>query len=309
MSGDIYLLQTREFIALKQNVYKFGMTRDIDRRIKQYPKSSVVLFTWKVTDRIVAENAIKLVIGNHFKVRKEFGSEYIEGNANEIFKFVSDFLYNNKFIVTNGYDYSFEKEEKEKHIQKDKPERKKSQTTMRKPKTYNTMTNMEKELLMSEFVDQKKNIYKSQTLKSYEIYKEFHQYVQINFKHKNVNISMKKLSSFICQNIEGAYKSRINTEEGFCDCIVFANKEVNVTEEEKIQAFFEQYLVADPQTYTTLQNIKEQLKQSEIYNYKHLKLKIENYTNKKFLTYKYFGSKKVRSVLEGYTLQEINVDH
>ena len=41
----IYLLQEREFIKTNENIYKVGMTKQENlKRLKQYPKDSVLLF-------------------------------------------------------------------------------------------------------------------------------------------------------------------------------------------------------------------------------------------------------------------------
>ena len=38
--GHIYLIQEREFMNANQNVYKIGRTKDINQRVKGYPKDS-----------------------------------------------------------------------------------------------------------------------------------------------------------------------------------------------------------------------------------------------------------------------------
>ena len=87
----IYLLQEREFVNSKQNVYKIGMTcQENHKRFNQYKKGSILLFQIICTDcRLLEKNIIK-IFKEKFKQRKEdAGSESFEGD----FKHMIDIIY------------------------------------------------------------------------------------------------------------------------------------------------------------------------------------------------------------------------
>ena len=77
----VYLLQEREFIKTKENIYKVGMTKkENHKRFNQYPKGSILLFQLICND---CKNIEKLVIKKFketFKQRKDIGNEYFEGD-------------------------------------------------------------------------------------------------------------------------------------------------------------------------------------------------------------------------------------
>ena len=80
LTNYIYLLQEREFIKTKENIYKVGMTRkENHKRFNQYPKGSVLLFQMICND---CENIEKFIIKQFkekFTQRKDIGNEYFEG--------------------------------------------------------------------------------------------------------------------------------------------------------------------------------------------------------------------------------------
>ena len=77
----IYLLQTREFLNAKENVFKVGHTKTENlKRFHQYPKGSVLLFQMICHDdcKNIEREVIK-IFKNRFKFRKDIGNEYFEG--------------------------------------------------------------------------------------------------------------------------------------------------------------------------------------------------------------------------------------
>ena len=59
MSNYIYLLQEREFIKTKENIYKIGMTQCENlKRFNQYPKGSCLLFQMICDDCKTIEKSI-----------------------------------------------------------------------------------------------------------------------------------------------------------------------------------------------------------------------------------------------------------
>ncbi len=77
----IYLLQLREFVKTKENVYKVGRTtQENHKRFAQYPKGSVLLFQMICNDCVCVEKDVLEKFRQNFKQRKDFGNEYFEGD-------------------------------------------------------------------------------------------------------------------------------------------------------------------------------------------------------------------------------------
>lgn len=94
-NGYIYLLQEREFISLKQNIYKIGKTTQENlKRFLQYPKQSLLLAQISCSNCSLAETALKSVFQQKFKQRKDIGIEYFEGNVNEMILQMMDVVKN-----------------------------------------------------------------------------------------------------------------------------------------------------------------------------------------------------------------------
>ena len=87
----IYLLKEREFINANQEVYKVGRTKQENQtRFKQYPKGSVLYFQMICNNCNTIE---KKVLGlfkekEIFNHRKDIGSEYFEGDYNEMISII-----------------------------------------------------------------------------------------------------------------------------------------------------------------------------------------------------------------------------
>jgi hypothetical protein len=93
-SCHIYLLQEREFIKTKENVYKVGKTRQLNfQRFKQYPKGSIVLLHSECHDCDKSENLILSMLRDKFKRCPDYGSEYFEGDYIEMKFEINKILY------------------------------------------------------------------------------------------------------------------------------------------------------------------------------------------------------------------------
>ena len=89
-SHYIYLLQEREFIKTKENVYKVGRTeKENHSRFNQYPKGSVLLFQMICNDCKNIERQIIKLFKEKFIRKKDIGNEYFEGN----FQLMIDIIY------------------------------------------------------------------------------------------------------------------------------------------------------------------------------------------------------------------------
>jgi len=80
----IYLLKTREFIRLNENVYKIGRSHNIQKRLTQYPKGSKLIYYVNCYDSNICEQILLEVFKNKFIQKKEYGNEYFEGEETEM---------------------------------------------------------------------------------------------------------------------------------------------------------------------------------------------------------------------------------
>lgn len=80
-----YLLQEREFVKTKENVFKPGKTKKGDAsRFNNYPKDSILILLIRVYDCDVAEKEILQEFNKKFKQRLDIGREYFEGDIDDI---------------------------------------------------------------------------------------------------------------------------------------------------------------------------------------------------------------------------------
>jgi len=77
----IYLLQEREFVNSNKNVYKIGKTTQTNtKRFSQYPKGSILLLQIICINCNNCEKQIIQLFTQKYKLRKDIGNEYFEGN-------------------------------------------------------------------------------------------------------------------------------------------------------------------------------------------------------------------------------------
>lgn len=86
VKGFIYILKEREFIKTNENIYKIGKTskENVIDRIKQYPNDSLLFGYWIIPDIDEFERLLKSSFRLKFKNKKEIGTEYFEGNIDEM---------------------------------------------------------------------------------------------------------------------------------------------------------------------------------------------------------------------------------
>ncbi len=87
-SSFIYLLQEREFIKLREPVYKIGITNSFYNRMNQYPKGSKVISVIPVKKDI--ESICLKTMRESFVQRGDIGCEYFEGELESIVKTLID---------------------------------------------------------------------------------------------------------------------------------------------------------------------------------------------------------------------------
>jgi len=91
----VYLIQLREFVRLKEPVYKIGRTKQHNfLRVKQYPKDSNVLYQLSCDDCIICENQIIQLFKTKYIQRSDIGTEYFEGDyksmRDDIFEIIKE---------------------------------------------------------------------------------------------------------------------------------------------------------------------------------------------------------------------------
>ena len=79
-----YLLRTREFKNLNDNIYKIGRSANLNNRIKNYPNNSEIILKINIENEIETEKLIIIIFKKIFIQRKDIGYEYFEGNIKDI---------------------------------------------------------------------------------------------------------------------------------------------------------------------------------------------------------------------------------
>lgn len=82
-NGYIYIIWTREFVNSNKAIYKIGRTRDIHKRLHQYPKHSKLLYCVFTTDIIDKETQLIEILKNKdsgVDQQLEYGTEYFLGD-------------------------------------------------------------------------------------------------------------------------------------------------------------------------------------------------------------------------------------
>ena len=95
MAEYIYLLQEREFVISNQKIYKIGQTKQQNlTRLLQYPNGSIVIVHTTSKDCCKTEKLLIQLFKEKFKLRRDIGYEYFEGDSDlmrrEINKCIDD---------------------------------------------------------------------------------------------------------------------------------------------------------------------------------------------------------------------------
>jgi len=89
----LYILQEREFILTRQNVYKLGITKTVRNRMTSYPKGSKIYCVLPVEGD--PETKCLHKFRELFTSRVDIGSEYFEGNINDMINTLYENLMSN----------------------------------------------------------------------------------------------------------------------------------------------------------------------------------------------------------------------
>tara|TARA_B100001540_G_scaffold308214_1_gene322564 strand:- start:11088 stop:12332 length:1245 start_codon:yes stop_codon:yes gene_type:complete len=103
MTEYIYLLQEREFIKTKENIYKIGRTKQENlKRICNYDKGSILICQFICNDCNKLEKELKTLFREKYELRKDIGNEYFKGNyidmRDDIYNYIKNEI-RKEFIV------------------------------------------------------------------------------------------------------------------------------------------------------------------------------------------------------------------
>jgi hypothetical protein len=108
----IYLLQEREFIKTKENIYKVGMSqKENHKRFNQYPKGSILLFQMICNNCKNIEKCLIKIFKDNFKLRNDIGNEYFEGDYKSMIDIIYSTIKNEKEEYENLKEIKDEEED------------------------------------------------------------------------------------------------------------------------------------------------------------------------------------------------------
>lgn len=95
MTEYIYLMQKREFIKTKENIYKIGKTKQENlKRITNYDNGSILICQFKCNDCDKLEKKLIALFREKYELQKEIGNEYFKGNCDDmrddIYNYITD---------------------------------------------------------------------------------------------------------------------------------------------------------------------------------------------------------------------------
>jgi hypothetical protein len=99
MLNYIYLLHTRECIAIRQNIYKLGKTTQPNlKRFNQYPKGSILLHQSICIDCNNLERRLITDFKHTFEQQQYYGTEYFKGDWCEMRRIIQDYIDNEIYL-------------------------------------------------------------------------------------------------------------------------------------------------------------------------------------------------------------------
>jgi hypothetical protein len=104
MMGYIYLLQEREFIKTKENIYKLGKTKQENlKRIKNYSNGTVLVIQLECENCDIIEKNLIIIFKESFKQRTDIGTEYFEGDKDKMHEIIYNHINNCKKVIIDCY--------------------------------------------------------------------------------------------------------------------------------------------------------------------------------------------------------------
>ena len=89
----VYMIKTREFIRMNENIFKIGRTEQLNLgRFNSYDKGSILLFQSICENCRDCEKMIIKKFKENFIHRTDFGNEYFEGDCNKMISILCDIV-------------------------------------------------------------------------------------------------------------------------------------------------------------------------------------------------------------------------
>jgi len=108
--GSIYLLIEREFIRLKEQVFKIGRTKqENNKRFNSYPKGSELLLQVKCPNCVIVESHLIQMFKIKYTQCKQYGTEYFEGDPEAMIDDIMIVVKKHKNIMSKK-DYCIKRE-------------------------------------------------------------------------------------------------------------------------------------------------------------------------------------------------------
>jgi len=206
--GYIYIIQEREFVNTNENVYKIGRTENIIRRFSDYPKGSKLFLSFLVSDMYEIENEIKEQLCKTIKCRRDIGTEYYEGEINEVTKEVLSVI--SKYSILPQAN----------------------QSVLSKAKIKDP------ELLIIDYINLHKDEYFGKTKKTLDVYQAYLDWCETNQDITPAKyVSHKEFTTIIKNNFSVECKP-CRLAEGVYQCIIFAAGDpIDEVDEAKLKEF------------------------------------------------------------------------
>ena len=128
----IYLIHTREFRSLNENIYKIGRSYDLDVRIRQYPKKSKIIFAINCENSLLCERELMKIFKSKFIQKLDYGTEYFEGDKKEMIKEIYNYI--DKMNIEKEKKEKDEKDDKEKKEKEFKEKKEKHEKEVKENK-------------------------------------------------------------------------------------------------------------------------------------------------------------------------------
>lgn len=97
----VYLLHIREFNNTNKPIYKLGRSNHLENRVKQYPNGSKIMLMLKCKNSKSCENNLIKLFKSKFIQKTFYGTEYFEGNHNDMIIEIFKYIYNFDIVSTN----------------------------------------------------------------------------------------------------------------------------------------------------------------------------------------------------------------
>ena len=176
MPGFIYLVHEREFIRSKEHIFKIGQCLNPTKRLRGYPKGSLMLFEMIVEDHISTEKELIKILSDNFKRRYDMGLEYFEGELMLMIKLITEHILAKyaKYFIPDAAEICIKDAKKTVTVKKE---------IVKKVKVKKDIT-----LVLEEFLNDKKETYRGDVMLS-EWYEQFSDWMKGKEYHESWNLS------------------------------------------------------------------------------------------------------------------------